>query len=145
MNEPRFAEVLAELQAMRDAKGEGYDVSVPYENVRGAKDWGLSPWFGAALRAGDKLKRLQAFFKHGSLPFESVEDAFLDLATYAVIGLILFREEQEQQKQSTCGMVFRGTDTFEYACDQRRGHGGACRNDWFGSAEDLEVNLSGRK
>lgn len=69
----------------------------PFANVRSADDWGLSPSLGACIRMGDKLRRLQAFYRKGSLANESVEDAFLDLAVYAIIGLLLYREESASE------------------------------------------------
>ncbi len=45
------------------------------------------------LRLNDKVRRLQAFYRKGSLANESVEDAYMDLAVYALIGLVLYREE----------------------------------------------------
>ncbi|MGH8522888.1 MAG: hypothetical protein ACREXY_01295, partial [Gammaproteobacteria bacterium] len=49
-------------------------------------------WVGAMIRATDKVRRLQTFARKGSLSNEGAEDAFLDLAVYAIIGLVLFRE-----------------------------------------------------
>ena len=44
------------------------------------------------VRANDKVKRLQNFARKGSLANESAEDSFDDLAVYAIIGKVLYRE-----------------------------------------------------
>jgi hypothetical protein len=41
------------------------------------------------------MKRLQKFAQTKELANESVEDSFMDLAVYAIIGLILYREGLE--------------------------------------------------
>jgi hypothetical protein len=48
-------------------------------------------------RANDKMRRLQKFATEGNLANESVEDSLIDLAVYAIIGLILFREQKREQ------------------------------------------------
>lgn len=69
----------------------------PFANVRGSQEWGIPPWVGAMVRGNDKVKRLQKFAAEGNLANEPVEDAFLDLAGYALIGLVLYREEQNKK------------------------------------------------
>ena len=90
----RFSEIIKELSEMHDKKEADYGSDEdPLSNVRAGKEFGISPWIGAMLRANDKMKRLQAFARKGSLENESAEDAFRDLAVYAIIGLILYEEE----------------------------------------------------
>jgi len=43
----------------------------------------------------DKIQRIKTFVKKGVLQNESLEDSFLDLANYAMLGLALYRESQE--------------------------------------------------
>jgi hypothetical protein len=68
-------------------------VDDPLANVRGSKEWGIPPWVGAMVRGNDKVRRLQTFAQKGALENESVEDSFLDLCVYAIIGLVLYEEE----------------------------------------------------
>lgn len=68
----------------------------PFANVSdGALEVGLEPWIGAVIRMGDKMRRLQAAARGQNLVNESVIDSFLDLATYALIGLVLYEEAQK--------------------------------------------------
>lgn len=91
----RFHEILQELGDLHDQKSVGYGTDEdPLANVRSSSEWGMPAWVGAMVRAGDKIKRLQAYSQKGDLPFEDIEDAFRDLAVYACIGLTLFEEEQ---------------------------------------------------
>jgi len=43
-------------------------------------------------RANDKMRRLQKGAQGGKMVNESIEDSLLDLATYTIIALCLFRE-----------------------------------------------------
>jgi hypothetical protein len=93
-----FDQVLAELKAMHDKKQTDYGrTSDPFANVRASEDFGIAGWIGAMTRANDKMRRLQKFAAEGNLANESVEDSLIDLAVYAIIGLILFREQKREQ------------------------------------------------
>ena len=93
-----FDQVLAELKAMHDRKQTDYGrTSDPFANVRASEDFGIAGWIGAMTRANDKMRRLQKFATEGNLANESVEDSLIDLAVYAIIGLILFREQKREQ------------------------------------------------
>ena len=63
-----------------------------FANVQASEEFGIPAWLGAAIRANDKMSRLKTFALKGSLANESVEDSLLDLAAYALIALVLFRE-----------------------------------------------------
>ena len=93
-NSQRFHDILKELADLHDRKqadyGRGDD---PFANVRGSTEWGMPAWVGAMVRATDKVKRLQNFARKGELRNESVVDAFMDLAVYAVIAMVLYEEE----------------------------------------------------
>lgn len=91
----RFHDILTELGELHDIKQQDYGTDIdPFANVRGTEEWGLDAWMGAMIRATDKIRRLQTYAKKGELANESVEDAFKDLAVYAVIGLVLWEEDQ---------------------------------------------------
>ena len=67
----------------------------PLANIRnGAKFVGIPAWKGAMVRLSDKVTRLATFNATGSLTFEGVEDNLFDLASYALLSLLLYREEQ---------------------------------------------------
>jgi hypothetical protein len=93
--DPRFHALLREMGAVHDRKQIDYGTNAdPFANVRGASEWGLRPWVGAMVRISDKVRRLQAFARKGSLANESAEDSLMDIAVYALIALILLREEK---------------------------------------------------
>jgi hypothetical protein len=95
VGDPRFHAKLREIGALHDQKQRDYGTDTdPFANVRGSADWGVAPWLGAMVRANDKIKRLQTYAHTGVLANEGVADAFMDLAVYALIGLILWEEEQ---------------------------------------------------
>lgn len=89
----RFHRILRDLGHLHDRKQRDYGrADDPFANVRAATEWGVPEWVGAMIRATDKVRRLQTFAQRGTLANEGVEDAFMDLAVYAVIGLVLFQE-----------------------------------------------------
>lgn len=95
MGDPRFHQILKEMGELHDKKQRDYGSQTdPFANVRGSQNWGVPPWVGAMIRANDKVKRLQAFADKGELANESAEDSLIDLANYAVIALVLMREEK---------------------------------------------------
>ena len=68
----------------------------PFANVRASADFGIPGWVGCMVRANDKMRRIQKAASGGELANESVEDSLLDLAVYSIIGLVLYREAQNQ-------------------------------------------------
>lgn len=90
----RFHALLTEIGELHDKKQADYGrANDPFANVRGTTEWGQPAWVGAMIRATDKMKRLQKLATHGTLSNESAKDSFLDLAVYALIGLVLYEEE----------------------------------------------------
>jgi hypothetical protein len=91
----RFGVLLDRVGDLHDLKNADYGTDVDaYANVRGAEEWGVPGWVGAMIRASDKCRRLQQYARTGTLANEGVEDSFLDLAAYALIGLLLWQEDQ---------------------------------------------------
>src|SRR5487761_2129741 len=81
---------------MHDRKQKDYGTAGdPFANVRASADFGIPGWVGCMTRANDKMKRLQKAARGGTMTNESVEDSLLDLAVYAIIALVLRREEQD--------------------------------------------------
>ena len=92
--DPRFHALLKEIGDLHDLKQADYGRSAdPFANVRASADFGIAPWKGCMIRANDKMKRIQKFAQTETLKNESVEDSLKDLAVYALIALVLFREE----------------------------------------------------
>lgn len=88
-----FHMALVEIAALHDAKQHDYGRdSDPFANIRASEEFGVPAWMGAVLRGNDKMSRLKTFAQKGVLKNESVEDSLMDLAVYALIALVLFRE-----------------------------------------------------
>lgn len=94
--DPRFHALLKTIGDLHDRKQADYGtVGDPFANVRSSVLWGVAPWIGALIRLNDKVHRLQQFARKGALANESAEDSMLDIAVYALIALILYREEAQ--------------------------------------------------
>jgi hypothetical protein len=93
-----YFDLLDTLRQLHISKSLGYgspDGTDPLLNIRrGAEFVGIPAWQGAMVRLSDKVTRLSVFNKTGNLPHESVEDTLLDLASYSLLALLLYREER---------------------------------------------------
>lgn len=89
-----FLSLLDEVAAMHLTKSHDYgSADDPLANIRnGAAFVGIEPWRAAMVRLSDKVTRLASYNRTGRLHHESVEDSLLDLASYALLTLLLFRE-----------------------------------------------------
>lgn len=94
--DPRFHALLKQIGDLHDKKQADYGrTNDPFANVRASEDFGVAPWVGAMIRANDKMRRLQTAARGSTLANEGVEDSLMDLAVYALIALVLFREGDE--------------------------------------------------
>lgn len=92
----KFDKVLEELRELHNRKQADYGRDTdPFANVRASEDFGIDGWVGSIIRANDKMRRLQAAARGQNLKNESVEDSLVDLAVYAIISLLLYREAKE--------------------------------------------------
>jgi hypothetical protein len=90
---PEFLRILKEIEDLHRKKSADYGVADDiFLNIRQSSDWGVKPWVGAMVRAGDKVVRLKAAASGSKLKNEGVEDSLIDLAAYAMIALALYRE-----------------------------------------------------
>ena len=89
-----FFDLCDEMKAMHKKKSQDYgSASDPLANIRnGAEFVGIEPWRAAMVRLSDKVTRLQTYCRTGSLEYETVEDTLLDLASYALLTLLIHRE-----------------------------------------------------
>lgn len=91
----RYLKLLEDMAALHRRKAADYGTDAdPFANIRASAEIGVEPWRGAWLRAKDKVKRIDQYCRSGTLANEGVEDSFMDLAAYALIALVLFREAQ---------------------------------------------------
>ena len=89
----RFHALLNEIAALHDAKQQDYGRgSDAFANIRASAEFGIPPWVGAVLRGNDKMHRIKSLLLNGSLKNEPLEDSLKDLAVYALIALLLYRE-----------------------------------------------------
>ena len=66
--------------------------------TRNIEDFGS---MGVLVRANDKLSRLKNLTTKTTKPgFESVEDTWLDLAGYAILGLLMHRAESNVNREN---------------------------------------------
>ncbi|MGI9176822.1 MAG: hypothetical protein ACR2IT_03075 [Pirellulales bacterium] len=92
----RFLAVLEEIGTLHVRKSLDYGVDEDaLANIRaGAEAIGVEPWKGCLLRISDKMQRLRAFCRRGACEFDGVEDTLLDIAAYAAIALVTYRESR---------------------------------------------------
>lgn len=93
VGDPRFHALLEEIGLLHDRKQMDYGSKIdPFANVRASEEWGIPGWVGGLMRLNDKVHRLKQFAQRGVLANESAEDSMLDIAVYALISLVLYRE-----------------------------------------------------
>jgi hypothetical protein len=93
---PGYLALLDEMRELHCRKAADYGAGAdPFANVRASVEFGVENWVGVMIRANDKMRRIKSFIANGSLKNESIEDSLKDLAAYALIALVLRREEQE--------------------------------------------------
>ena len=94
-----FYDLCEQLKATHAGKSKDYGCpsgTDPLTNIRnGAKFVGIPAWRAAMVRLSDKVTRLATFNATGSLHYEGVEDTLVDLASYALLSLLLYREERD--------------------------------------------------
>lgn len=91
-----FHDTLKAMGELHDRKQSDYGrTNDPFANVRASEDFGIEGWVGALVRMNDKMRRLQKAAQGGTMSNESVEDSFLDLAVYSVIGMLLYIESTQ--------------------------------------------------
>ena len=93
-----FFDLCDALKDMHRRKSSDYGCpsgTDPLANIRnGAKFVGIPSWKGAMVRLSDKVTRLATFNATCRLENESLEDNLFDLASYALLALLLHREER---------------------------------------------------
>lgn len=94
---PEFHRIVEEMRALHAKKAADYGLGTDVlANCRGSVDFGIPAWIGVVMRMNDKMTRLKSFAQKGSLQNESVEDSLLDTACYAILALILYREQSQE-------------------------------------------------
>ena len=84
-----------------EAKDQDYASNgKPMGNLRGSEHLGIPAWKAVLLRMSDKKQRITSFINRGRFEVEDekVTDTLIDLANYALLGMILFREIYDTSK-----------------------------------------------
>lgn len=94
---PEFHKIVEEMRALHAKKAADYGLGADVlANCRGSVDFGIPAWIGVVMRMNDKMTRLKSFAQKGSLQNESVEDSLIDTSCYAILALILYREQSQE-------------------------------------------------
>ena len=98
----RFYQLLETMKETHDAKRHDYanDEDV-FANFRTCEAAGIPAWKGCCIRIGDKFSRIMGFAKKEKLKVkdERIKDTLIDMANYALIALILYEEQAEEERQ----------------------------------------------
>ena len=114
-NSKDFKTVLDEMWALHQKKNQDYGAEGdPYRNVRSSADWGIDPWIGSLIRGNDKIKRLQKYAQTHELANEGAEDSLIDLAVYAVIALVLWREQYKEKMTQKTFVPVNGAELLKF-------------------------------
>lgn len=95
---PAFDALLMRMADIHRAKNHDYakpEKQDYYSNFRECEDMGITASQGISVRMSDKwsrIKRLEA--REAKVPDESIEDTLLDLANYALLKILVRREDR---------------------------------------------------
>ena len=90
-----FYDLLTEISLLHSNKNHDYSgEGDPFQNFKESEKMGIPAWKGCLVRISDKFSRICNFANSEELLVkdESVEDTLKDLAVYALICIILYRE-----------------------------------------------------
>lgn len=97
MRNPKFHELLKEIAELHNKKNSDYATDEdPLSNLKLCRQFGIPAWKGCLVRMSDKWSRItQLSQKEASVVEESIIDTLKDLATYSLLCVILYEEENE--------------------------------------------------
>ena|SRR3989344_9598079 len=90
MVHPKFQDVAQRMYKRHKAKS--IELGTPRDSLANLRDFG---WEGVLVRLGDKFHKLRSFSKDPNADPEKIKKAFLDIAVYGCLGLILFEEDAQ--------------------------------------------------
>lgn len=99
---PHFYKLLNEMAKIHSCKNFDYaGQKDSLSNFRMSEKMGIPAWKGCLVRMSDKFARLCNFAKQDEFKVkdENVEDTLKDLAIYALICIILYREKAGSELQ----------------------------------------------
>jgi hypothetical protein len=73
-----------------------------FSNFRLSELSGIPAWHGILIRIGDKFSRLSEFAKNNEFAVEdeNIEDTFIDMANYALLGLMAYKDMRRREDGS---------------------------------------------
>jgi|TARA_R100000687_G_C6354506_1_gene120456 hypothetical protein len=94
MRNPAFHKLLEEIAELHDSKNTDYaTIQDPLANLKDCERLGQPAVLGTVVRLQDKMRRIENFFSNGHLRHEAVRDSFIDLAVYALLGVVILDEK----------------------------------------------------
>lgn len=99
---PRFYEILDSLKELHSNKNHDYAGTDPLSNLKECESMGIPAWKGVNVRLTDKMSRLKSYSKKQEFKVrgEGLIDTYRDMATYAILGIILYEESLKNTKKS---------------------------------------------
>ena len=91
-----FHELLDKMRDIHNRKNADYGAGKQLGNFMEAEEFGVEAWRGALIRLTDKYSRIKSLANRanqvGEVKDESFEDTLIDLANYALLTLVLYKE-----------------------------------------------------
>lgn len=115
-DEEKFYFLLDKMKEIHDAKRHDYASDEDrFSNLMLSEMAGIPAWKGCLVRMSDKFSRLTEFAKKGEFEVkdENVEDTFMDMANYSIIGLILYLRMKDGLKSSEPNRLAMATEVAE--------------------------------
>ncbi len=97
MSDSNYLKLLDEMREMHIAKSAGYGKGEDaWANFRLSKGFGVSPFIGCLIRLSDKFTRVQNLSTNAGRDKvgEAITDTLMDLASYSIIAICLYREQE---------------------------------------------------
>jgi hypothetical protein len=95
-----FDTLINKMKTIHDKKCHDYAQTTDrFSNFRLSELSGIPAWHGILIRLGDKYSRLCEYAKKGSFDVddEGLEDTFIDMANYALLGLMAYNDMRRKQ------------------------------------------------
>lgn len=92
---PEFYNLLEQMADLHARKNADYAGDDPLSNLRVCSQFGVSPFTGVLVRLSDKWSRIVQLSAKGKAEVkeESIADTLMDMAVYALLAIVLRREE----------------------------------------------------
>lgn len=122
---PKFYKMLEAMADLYSRKNHDYaGTSDPLKNLRACERLELDPFMGVMVRLQDKWSRLEEFVKSGKLMVkgESVKDTLMDNAVYSILAIILYEEQEKEEKDYDEATKGYGSPTSHRSTPTPGGH-----------------------